>query len=505
MKQPLKLAIAFLVLYVLAVCTPYGQTVENAMTRGYVTEAWVYRIQYSIGPPPLRGEEFTLVLGTALIVLIAVLRRQWLLAVAGAFVPGATAVSTYVLNRFVLPRPDISGASEGFTEASFPSGHVAVTAGVAIGAVLVCTPRVRPYVVAVAMVWLAFVAAAVQNLGWHRPSDALGATLLAGLWYSVAVHWLPVATGSTRSSAGRAAGEPARCDGDPAGAAGAGPVRVAPVAVLVIAAVGAVLGAGRADYLLEAIVHAVVGLLCAAILWTAASEESRRVRRRVRNSLGFFGRVRLLRTLRVSVVAVMLVLALVSAVGVDYWRIHSPVRVDTARPEPPVITGPGTAGKGVTVGKAGAKSNIDVYLDFRCRQCVVFEQTSGTTLDALLEHGTTTVTYWPMALSSLRSPRLANAFAVAAANGHARGFVRAFFDDPDKAWTDDQLVELGNKLGVPKDRFAEALAGNPYQSWFENIDAAATERDVTEIPTVFVDHRKLRADQLNPAGLGLGS
>ena len=194
MKQPLKLAIAFLVLYVLAVCTPYGQIVENALTRGYVTEAWVFRIQYSIGPPPLRGEEVTLVLGTAVIVLIAVLRRQWLLAVAGAFVPGATAVSTYVLNRFVLPRPDISGAAEGLTEGSFPSGHVAVTAGIAIGAVLVCTPRVRPYVVAVGVTWLAFVAAAVQNLGGTVPVTRSARRCWPGSGTRSLVHLLSKAT-----------------------------------------------------------------------------------------------------------------------------------------------------------------------------------------------------------------------------------------------------------------------------------------------------------------------
>ena len=91
---------------------------------------------------------------------------------------------------------------------------------------------------------------------------------------------------------------------------------------------------------------------------------------------------------------------------------------------------------------------------------------------------------------------------MAAANGHARGFVRAYFDDPDKAWTDDQLVELGNKLGVP--RFAEALAENRYRPWLEAIDGAATEREVLEIPTVFVNNRMLRADQLTPEGLTLG-
>ncbi len=443
-----RLAAAFVAVYLLAVCTPYGQSVENAMTRGFSEQAWIYDVRYSIGPPPLRGEEATLVVGIAVIVLIAVLRRQWRLAVAGAFVPAATAVSTYVLNRFVLPRPDISGAPESLTEVSFPSGHVAITAGVAIGVILVCPPRARPYVVAAGMTWLAFIAAAVQNLGWHRPSDAIGATLLAGIWYLVAVRWLPAAPVS-RSRVG-----------------------------LVLAVGGAVLGAGRSDYLLEAFVTAVMGLLCATILWSTVEK-------------------------RVRVVLVVLVLALVSMVGVDYWRSHSPVHVDTARPEPAVISGPGTAGRGVTIGKAGATTNYDLYLDFRCGACREFDETAGATLDRLVEDGTATLTYWPMTITHSDSPQLATAFAVAAAGGHARGFVRAIYDDPDKAWTEDQLVELGNKLGVP--RFREALAANGYQGWLASLEETTVEREVLELPTVFVNNRKLRADQLTPEGLTPGS
>lgn len=243
MRRPLELAGAFVVLYVLAVCTPYGQSVENR-PGGYASETWVTHILYSIGPPPLRFEELTFAVGVALIVLVAILRRQWRLAVAGVFVPVATSASTYLLNRYILPRPDISNAPESLLEVSLPSGHVAVTVGVAAGAILVSTPKARPYVAAAGVLWLAFVAAAVQNLGWHRPSDVIGATLLACVAYLIATHWLPTAT------------EPRTT-----------PILTA-VPVLAIATVGAVLGAGRADYHPEAVVTAIVGLLCAVILWS---------------------------------------------------------------------------------------------------------------------------------------------------------------------------------------------------------------------------------------------
>lgn len=458
MRQPFKLAIAFVVLYLVAVCTPYGQSVENR-PGGFASETWVFHILYSVGPPPLRFEGPVFVLGVALIIAVAVLRRQWRLAVAGAFVPVATAAASYLLNRVILPRPDISNAPESLMEVSFPSGHVAVTAGVAAGAILVATPRARPYVAAVGVLWLSFVAAAVQNLGWHRPSDVIGATLLACIAYLIATDLLPTATQSK-------------------------PVLPLPP-VLAFATAGAVLGAGRTDYYPEAVGTAIVGVLCAVILWSTVE------RRTGISKVQRIGR---------SAVAVVLVLAIVSVVGVDYWRMHSAVSVDTSRPEPAVITGPGAAGKGVTVGKPGARTNIDFYLGFDCRPCAEFEKATDSTLDPLLENGTVTITYWPVVSAGPDDQRLPTLFAVAAANRKASGFLHAIFGDFEKAWTDDQLIELGDKLGVKRE-FAAALKTNSYANWFETIEQTTIEREITALPAVLVDGRKLLGDQVTPANL----
>ncbi|MEV8378746.1 thioredoxin domain-containing protein [Kribbella sp. NPDC056861] len=449
MRHLLKPAIAFVVLYLLAVCTPYGQSVENRFG-GYASDTWVSHIQYSVGPPPLRFENLTFVAGVALIVLVAVLRKQWRLAVAGIFVPVATAASTYLLNRLILPRPDISNAPAGLTEVSFPSGHVAVTVGVAAGAILVSTPRARPYVAAAGLFWLAFVAAAVQNLGWHRPSDAIGATLLACISYLVASHWLPKATQSTHN--------------------------LGLLPGLVISTAGAILGAGRTDYFPEAVGTAIVGLLCALILWSTFAQG-----------------------LRTGLIAV-LVLAIVSTIGVDYWRKHSAVTVDSSQSEPAVITGPGTAGKGVTVGKPGATTNIDFYLGFNCGRCAEFEQASDSTLDSMLENGTATITYWPV-VAPEADQRLPNLFAVAAANGKAHGFLHAFYSDFEKAWTDKQLIELGEKLGLPRGKVTAALTTNSYQDWFGTLDQTTIDREITDLPAVLVNDRKLLGDEVTLANL----
>ncbi|MER7250153.1 thioredoxin domain-containing protein [Kribbella sp. NPDC000426] len=203
------------------------------------------------------------------------------------------------------------------------------------------------------------------------------------------------------------------------------------------------------------------------------------------------------------VVVIVLVLALAGGVGVQYYRGHSKVEVSSnGRPEPTVITGPGVSGKGVTVGKAGAKVNIDLYLDFRCPHCAEFEEQTGATVDKLVQDGTATLTYWPLQfVNPDASPRLANAFAAAAANGKALSFADEMYGDFSKSWTTDQLIELGQQLGVGDEKFQQAVQNNTYAGWLESVGKAADERGVTGTPTVYVNGKQLPTDQLSSDGL----
>ncbi|MEU8227812.1 thioredoxin domain-containing protein [Kribbella sp. NPDC048915] len=203
------------------------------------------------------------------------------------------------------------------------------------------------------------------------------------------------------------------------------------------------------------------------------------------------------------IVVVVLVLALAAGVGVQYYRGHSKVEVSSnGRPEPAVITGPGTAGQGVKVGQSGAKVNIDLYLDFRCPHCAEFEEDTGATIDKLVQDGTATLTYWPLQfVNKDASPRTANAFAAAAANGKALSFVSELYGDFSKSWTTDQLIELGNQLGIGDAKFQDAVRNGTHASWLESVGKAADERGVTGTPTVFVNGQQLPGDQLNAEGV----
>ncbi|GAB3926066.1 hypothetical protein GCM10029976_020180 [Kribbella albertanoniae] len=169
---------------------------------------------------------------------------------------------------------------------------------------------------------------------------------------------------------------------------------------------------------------------------------------------------------------------------------------------PALITGPGEAGKGVTVGKAGAKAQIDLYLDFRCPHCAEFEEMTGATVDKLVADGTATLTYWPLAfVNPEASPRLANAFAAAAANGKALTYADEMYGDFSKSWTNDQLIELAKQLGIGDAKFQQAIQGNTYGSWVDSVGKAADARGVTGTPTVFVNGKQLETKELTPEGM----
>lgn len=126
----------------------------------------------------------SLVLLTGAIVVFALARRRWRLAlVAGASITGAV-VTTEILKLHVLTRPNLDDIA-GIEENSFPSGHATIGMALSLGLVMVSPHRWR---------WLAAIAALVVSTtfgvgvlatGWHRPSDTIGAYLVAVAWVSL--------------------------------------------------------------------------------------------------------------------------------------------------------------------------------------------------------------------------------------------------------------------------------------------------------------------------------
>jgi membrane-associated phospholipid phosphatase len=126
--------------------------------------------------------------------------RPELGAGAAAMVAGAN-LTTQALKHW-LHRPDLLGLSHAN---SFPSGHVTVVASLAAGALLVSAPRARPAVAAAGVAATAVTAVATVALGWHRPSDVVGAVGVVAAWTALAAAWAPGLASATPLSSGRGA------------------------------------------------------------------------------------------------------------------------------------------------------------------------------------------------------------------------------------------------------------------------------------------------------------
>lgn len=86
---------------------------------------------------------------------------------------------------------------------SFPSGHTTAAASIAVALLLVAPLAQRAAAVAVGAALTAAVGFSVVILGWHYPSDALGALLVVGAWGFAALAWLRRRAGRDRAARNR--------------------------------------------------------------------------------------------------------------------------------------------------------------------------------------------------------------------------------------------------------------------------------------------------------------
>ncbi len=124
-------------------------------------------------------------------------RRQRRLSLVAILSVTITYVGAIGLRDFVLHRVDLVG-HDSLYGPSFPSGHTAFAAAVALGLVLVGGPTRRT--IALAAVLAASVSVMVVLIPIHRPSDVLGGQLLALSAVSATLAFVPGALGDWNRS-----------------------------------------------------------------------------------------------------------------------------------------------------------------------------------------------------------------------------------------------------------------------------------------------------------------
>ncbi len=172
-------ACLLVVLAIVFVETRTGQRIDNAALKGRVVQS--HRIADRSNDVLRTISVGSLALFGAAIMTVAVARGRWHLALAvGAVILGSN-VTTEVF-KVLLHRPSLIDDPAIIAVNTLPSGHSTVAASLAAAVVLVVPVRHRPLAATLGALYAAGIAAMTLAAGWHRPSDAVSAFAVVGLW-----------------------------------------------------------------------------------------------------------------------------------------------------------------------------------------------------------------------------------------------------------------------------------------------------------------------------------
>ncbi|MFF3855770.1 phosphatase PAP2 family protein [Micromonospora sp. NPDC002575] len=175
---------AFLVVWRAALHTELGQWLDTvALTGNRIGQD---RIAEPVNRILNTMSALSLLAATAVIGFIALIRRRVALAITATLLIAGANVSTQLLKHF-LDRPDVGIDPERAAAGnSLPSGHTTVAASVALALILVLPPTVRVLGAYLGTAYAAVAGVATLSAGWHRPSDAVAAFLVVGVWAALA-------------------------------------------------------------------------------------------------------------------------------------------------------------------------------------------------------------------------------------------------------------------------------------------------------------------------------
>jgi len=172
-------ALGALIVWLAAFTLPLGQRLDGSALAAFGVVAQP-RLEPSINGVASLANLLPLIVMATALVGVALLRRRWLMAgLVPVILLAANAFTQLAKPGLAHPRiVELSGV-EGVYPASWPSGHSTVAMSLALCAVLVAGPRLRPFAAVLGAAYAISVGYSLVALGFHLPSDVLGGFLVA--------------------------------------------------------------------------------------------------------------------------------------------------------------------------------------------------------------------------------------------------------------------------------------------------------------------------------------
>ncbi|MGI9194953.1 MAG: DsbA family protein [Candidatus Nanopelagicus sp.] len=139
---------------------------------------------------------------------------------------------------------------------------------------------------------------------------------------------------------------------------------------------------------------------------------------------------------------------------------------------------------------------IDVYVDYQCPACRMFEIINGGYLNEVIAQKKAKVVFHPMTFIGPESVLAANSAACAADENKFVDMNLALFQNQADSensgkWSNEFLVELGKSIGITSGSFKTCVNDGKYIKWTSNVAAASAKADVNGTPTIFINGKQL--------------
>lgn len=186
--------------------TPRGRALDAGALQAFTGVARA-PLEPSIRGVAVLADPMPFLIGTAALILVALLRRRWLMAaVVPAVLLAANAMTQVLKPALADPRVlELRGAQMLYA-GSWPSGHSTASMSLALCLVLVVGPRLRPLAAVAGASYAIAVGYALVALGWHLPSDVVGGFLVAATFTLVGAAVLAALEARAPVRAARRAG-----------------------------------------------------------------------------------------------------------------------------------------------------------------------------------------------------------------------------------------------------------------------------------------------------------
>ncbi|MCL2594376.1 MAG: phosphatase PAP2 family protein, partial [Promicromonosporaceae bacterium] len=124
-----------------------------------------------------------IILAVLAVMVLAAVRRRWVLAIQVAVMIGGANLTTQLLKDVFYHRPNLLPGPAWHN--SLPSGHTTVAASLTMALLLACPRFWRPVVAVLGVGWTSLTGIATMVDQWHRPSDVVASVLVALAWAAV--------------------------------------------------------------------------------------------------------------------------------------------------------------------------------------------------------------------------------------------------------------------------------------------------------------------------------